>query len=142
MAVIGAGEFTGSVNSISFSRADGGSLIVAIDDSPISVWEWQRGDKGHRITETKCSVDTIVAAEFHPLDRNQIVTVGKNHIAFWTLDQNGTLYKRMGVFEGRDKPKYVTCISFNQAGDVITGDSNGNVIIWGRGTNIIHRFLR
>lgn len=58
----------------------------------------------------------MVAAEFHPLDRNQIVTCGKNHIAFWTLDQGGTLYKRMGVFETRDKPKYVTCLAFNHNG--------------------------
>lgn len=54
--VIGNGEFTGSVNSLCFSRADSGSMIVAIDDSAdkiISVWEWQRGEKGHKITETR-----------------------------------------------------------------------------------------
>lgn len=56
IAVIGAGEFTGSVNSLCFSRADSGSMLVAIDDSSdkvISVWEWQRGEKGHKITETR-----------------------------------------------------------------------------------------
>ncbi|XP_037914233.1 echinoderm microtubule-associated protein-like 2 isoform X3 [Hermetia illucens] len=145
VAVIGAGEFTGSVNCISFSRADGGSLLTAIDDSPekiISVWDWQKGEKGLRVTETRCSVDTVVAGEFHPLDRSQIITVGKGHVAFWTLDQNGTLYKRMGVFESREKPKYVTCIAFTQSGDVITGDSNGNIIVWSRGTNTISRFFK
>lgn len=60
-----------------------------------------------------------MAAEFHPLDRNQIVTCGKNHIAFWTLDQGGTLYKRMGIFENRDKPKYVTCLAFSPDGNII-----------------------
>ncbi|XP_031616634.1 echinoderm microtubule-associated protein-like 2 isoform X2 [Contarinia nasturtii] len=143
--VIGHGEFTGSINSLCFSRADSGSMIVAIDDSAdkiISVWEWQRGEKGHKITETRCSVDTIVAVEFHPLDRNQIVSAGKGHIAFWTLDQNGTLYKRMGVFEGREKPKYVTCLTFTQSGDVVSGDSNGNIVIWSRGTNTITRLLK
>lgn len=83
----------------------------------------------------QCSVDTVIAAEFHPLDRNCIVTCGKNHISFWTLDAGGTLYKRMGVFENRDKPKYVTCVAFNHLGDVITGDSNGSLIVWGRGKN-------
>lgn len=56
--VIGVGELTGSVNSLCFSRADSGSMIVAIDDSAdkiISVWEWQRGDKGHKVTETRVS---------------------------------------------------------------------------------------
>ena len=61
-------------------------------------------------------MDTVVAAEFHPLDRNQIVTCGKGHIAFWTLDASNVLYKRMGVFETRDKPKYVTCLGFNHNG--------------------------
>lgn len=54
--MIGVSDFTGSVNSLCFSRADSGSMIVAIDDSVdkiISVWEWQRGEKGHKITETR-----------------------------------------------------------------------------------------
>lgn len=56
VAIIGSGDFTGSVNSLCFSRADSGSMLVAIDDSSdkvISVWEWQRGEKGHKVTETR-----------------------------------------------------------------------------------------
>ncbi|XP_055535670.1 echinoderm microtubule-associated protein-like 2 isoform X2 [Wyeomyia smithii] len=143
--VIGMGEFTGAINCLSFSRADSGTILAAIDDSPdkiISIWDWQKKENGKRITETKCSVDTIVAVEFHPLDKGQIITIGKNHIAFWSLDHNGMLYKRMGVFENREKPKYVTAISFTPTGDVVTGDSNGNISIWARGTNIISRFLK
>lgn len=83
-----------------------------------------------------------MAAEFHPLDRNTIVTCGKSHIAFWSLDVGGTLYKRMGIFETRDKPKYVTCVAFLQTGETITGDSNGNLAIWGRGTNTIWKFIK
>lgn len=75
----------------------------------------------------------MIAAEFHPLDRHSVVTCGKSHISFWVLDQGGTLYKRMGIFENRDKPKYVTCLAFTQNGDTLSGDSNGNIIIWGRG---------
>ncbi|XP_058462136.1 echinoderm microtubule-associated protein-like 2 isoform X1 [Malaya genurostris] len=143
--VIGMGDFTGAINCLSFSRADNGTILAAIDDSPdkiISIWDWQKKENGKRITETKCSVDTIVAVEFHPLDKGQIITIGKNHIAFWSLDQNGMLYKRMGVFENREKPKYVTTITFTPTGDVVTGDSNGNISIWARGTNVINRFLK
>ncbi|XP_039294135.1 echinoderm microtubule-associated protein-like 2 [Nilaparvata lugens] len=89
-----------------------------------------------------CSVDTVVAAEFHPLDKSCIVTCGKSHISFWSLDNGGTLYKRNGIFENRDKPKYVTCLAFTQTGDVLSGDSNGSIIVWGRGTNTITRFMR
>lgn len=142
MAVIGLGDFQVAINCLSFSRSDGGAMLCCIDDAPdktISVWEWQRG---HRVTETKCSVDTVIAAEFHPLDRNSIIVIGKGHIAFWTLDTGGALYKRMGVFEGREKPKYVTCLTFTASGDAVTGDSNGNLIVWGRGTNTILRHLK
>uniref|UniRef100_A0A182ITF5 WD_REPEATS_REGION domain-containing protein n=1 Tax=Anopheles atroparvus TaxID=41427 RepID=A0A182ITF5_ANOAO len=142
---IGCGEFTGAINCLSFSRADSGNILAAIDDSPdkiISIWDWQKKEGGRKITETKCSVDTVVSVEFHPLDKGQIITIGKNHIAFWSLDQHGMLYKRMGVFESFEKPKYVTAISFTQTGDVVTGDSSGNLAVWKRGTNVISRFLK
>ncbi|XP_034239530.1 echinoderm microtubule-associated protein-like 2 isoform X6 [Thrips palmi] len=145
VAILGAGDFERSICCISFSKADGGQLLCAVDeanDHNISVWDWQKGERGQRITETKCSVDTVIAAEFHPLERNCIVTCGKSHISFWTLDAGGTLYKRMGIFENRDKPKYVTCVAFNHLGDVITGDSNGSLIIWARGTNTVSKLVR
>lgn len=48
----------------------------------------------------------------------------------------------MGIFESRDKPKFVLCVGFLQSGDVITGDSNGNLAIWARGTNTISKFIK
>ncbi|XP_024937136.1 echinoderm microtubule-associated protein-like 2 isoform X5 [Cephus cinctus] len=145
MSVIGSGEFDGSICCLSFSKADGGNFLCAIDetsDHNISVWDWQKSDRGVKVTETKCSVDTVVCAEWHPLERNQIVSCGKGHVSFWSLNNGGTLYKRMGVFENRDKPRYVTCVAFNQNGDILTGDSNGNIIVWARGTNTISRLVR
>ncbi|XP_039309492.1 echinoderm microtubule-associated protein-like 2 isoform X6 [Solenopsis invicta] len=145
LSVIGNGEFDGSICCLSFSKADGGNYLCAIDetsDHNISIWDWQKSDRGTKVTETKCSVDTVVCAEWHPLERNQIVSCGKGHVSFWSLDNGGMLYKRMGVFESRDKPRYVTCVAFNQNGDILTGDSNGNIIVWARGTNTISRLVR
>ncbi|XP_024881267.1 echinoderm microtubule-associated protein-like 2 isoform X7 [Temnothorax curvispinosus] len=145
LSVIGNGEFDGSICCLSFSKADGGNYLCAIDetsDHNISIWDWQKSDRGTKVTETKCSVDTVVCAEWHPLERNQIVSCGKGHVSFWSLDNGGMLYKRMGIFESRDKPRYVTCVAFNQNGDVLTGDSNGNIIVWTRGTNTISRLVR
>ncbi|XP_044580000.1 echinoderm microtubule-associated protein-like 2 isoform X2 [Cotesia glomerata] len=145
LTVIGIGEFDGSICCLSFSKADGGSYLCAIDetsDHNISIWDWQKGERGTKVTETKCSVDTVVCADWHPLERNQIVSCGKGHVSFWSLDNGGMLYKRMGVFEAREKPRYVTCLAFNQNGDVLTGDSNGNVIVWARGTNTIANLVK
>lgn len=68
---------------------DGGNLLVAVDEGQehtMSVWDWQRGERGSKITETKCATETVVAAEFHPLEAGVIVTIGKGHVNFWTLD--------------------------------------------------------
>ena len=83
-----------------------------------------------------------------------------------------TLSRKTGIFDARDKPKcvfwifapsvvdffvftvavtitsktdtfrYVTCLAFSSTGDVITGDSNGNVFIWGRGYNAVTKVMR
>lgn len=53
--IIGVGDFAGSVNCVSFSQADSGTFLVAIDDAPdkmISVWEWQKGENGKNSKNT------------------------------------------------------------------------------------------
>jgi len=142
---LGLADFEHNICCVSFSKADGGNLLVAVEESEhtISVWDWARGDRGHKITETKCSTETVVAAEFHPLEGRTVVTVGKGFVNFWQLDPTSfTLSRKTGIFDARDKPKYVTCLAFSSTGDVITGDSNGNVFIWGRGYNAVTKVMR
>lgn len=40
----------------------------------------------------------MFAADFHPTDTNIIVTCGKSHLYFWTLEGN-SLNKKQGLFE-------------------------------------------
>ncbi|XP_064623638.1 echinoderm microtubule-associated protein-like 2 isoform X5 [Lineus longissimus] len=139
MHIIGLGDFDRAVCCLSFSKADGGMYLCAVDegnDHILSIWDWQNGDKGRKVTETKCSQEPVLAAEFHPFEKNMIVTCGKSQLAFFTLD-NGSINKKQGVYEKYDKPKYVLCLTFAENGDVITGDSNGNIFVWPRGTNKI-----
>ncbi|KAF6774917.1 hypothetical protein AHF37_06149 [Paragonimus kellicotti] len=98
LRVLGLGDFERGLCCLSFSKTDSGARLCAVDDAQehvISVWEWQKGKK---ITDTKCSNDPVVAAEFHPLDESSIITCGKNHLNFWTLDNN-TLSKKSAIFE-------------------------------------------
>ncbi len=119
---------------------------MAVDegsDHTMSVWDWSRGERGTKVTETKCSTETVVAAEFHPLEAGVIVAIGKGHANFWQLDSTSlTLSRKTGLFDQRDKPKYVTCLAFSFTGDVLTGDSNGNIFVWGRGYNAVTKALR
>lgn len=48
-----------SVCCLSFSKADGGTLLLAVDEAPdhnISIWDWQKGEHGYKITETKVNI--------------------------------------------------------------------------------------
>ena len=39
------------------------------------------------------------------------------------------------MLEPRDRPRYFTSLAFTSAGDTLTGDSNGNLLLWARGYN-------
>ncbi|KAJ7345175.1 hypothetical protein JRQ81_001125 [Phrynocephalus forsythii] len=134
--VIGMGFFDRAVTCIAFSKSNGGSNLCSVDDSNdhvLSVWDWQREEK---LADVKCSNEAVFAADFHPTDTNIIVTCGKSHLYFWTLE-GSSLIKKQGLFEKQEKPKFVLCVTFSENGDAITGDSSGNILVWGKGTNRI-----
>ncbi|XP_068110774.1 echinoderm microtubule-associated protein-like 1 isoform X2 [Hyperolius riggenbachi] len=134
--VIGMGFFDRAVTCVAFSKSNGGGNLCAVDDSNdhvLSVWDWQKEDK---LADVKCSNEAVFVADFHPTDANIIVTCGKSHLYFWTLEGNA-LIKKQGLFEKQEKPKFVLCVTFSENGDTITGDSSGNLLVWGKGTNRI-----
>ncbi|XP_055735671.1 echinoderm microtubule-associated protein-like 2 isoform X3 [Salvelinus fontinalis] len=138
--VIGMGVFDRAVTCVAFSKSNGGAHLCAVDDANdhiLSVWNWQ---KEKQLADVKCSNDSVLAAAFHPMDDNLIVTCGKSHLNFWTMDGN-TLTKRQGLFDKNEKPKYVLCVAFAENGDAITGDSSGNIYVWAKGGNRISRVV-
>ncbi|XP_031719367.1 echinoderm microtubule-associated protein-like 2 isoform X2 [Anarrhichthys ocellatus] len=138
--VIGMGVFDRAVSCVAFSKSNGGTFLCAVDDANdhmLSVWNWQ---KEKQLADVKCSNDSVLAAVFHPMDANLIVTCGKSHINFWTIEGN-TLTKRQGVFEKHEKPKYVLCVAFAENGDAITGDSSGNIYVWAKGGSRISQVV-
>ncbi|KAI5098974.1 echinoderm microtubule-associated protein-like 2 isoform X1, partial [Silurus meridionalis] len=138
--VIGSGVFDRAVTCVAFSKSNGGAYLCAVDDANdhiLSVWDWQ---KEKHIADVKCSNDSVLGAVFHPMEANLIVTCGKSHINFWTIE-GSTLTKRQGLFEKHEKPKYVLCVTFAENGDAITGDSSGNIYIWAKGGNRISQVV-
>ncbi|KAM6428408.1 echinoderm microtubule-associated protein-like 2 isoform 2-T2 [Liasis olivaceus] len=134
--VLGPGPFDRAVTCVGFSKSNGGGLLCAVDDSNdhvLSVWDWQKEQK---LADVKCSNESVLAATFHPTEPTLLITCGKSHIHFWTL-AGGDLSKRQGIFEKHEKPKYVLCVAFTENGDTVTGDSGGNLYIWGKGGNRI-----
>ncbi|XP_075700333.1 echinoderm microtubule-associated protein-like 1 isoform X5 [Rhinoderma darwinii] len=134
--VIGMGFFDRAVTCVAFSKSNGGGNLCSVDDSNdhvLSVWDWQKEEK---LADVKCSNEAVFVSDFHPTDTNIIVTCGKSHLYFWTLEGN-SLIKKQGLFEKQEKPKFVLCVTFSENGDTITGDSSGNLLVWGKGTNRI-----
>lgn len=37
------------------------------------------------------------------------------------------------ILQKQEKPKFVLCVTFSENGDTITGDSSGNILVWGKG---------
>ncbi|XP_068106203.1 echinoderm microtubule-associated protein-like 2 isoform X3 [Hyperolius riggenbachi] len=148
--VIGVGHFDRAVTCLSFSKTDGGSHLCACDESGdhvLSVWQWQREMK---VTEVKCSTEPVLATIFHPTEPNLIITCGKSQLYYWSLEGaagagaaggTATLSKRQGVFEKYEKPRFVLCVAFAENGDVVTGDSNGNLFVWGKGSHRISQAM-
>ena len=116
--------------------------LAAVEEGPehcLAVWDWARAG---RLVEARGSSDTVVAVEFHPLDDGAIVTCGRGHVTFWQLEvAQAVLNRRTGVLEPRDTPKYFTCLAFATSGDLVTGDSSGNVLVWARGYNGVTKAL-
>lgn len=62
----------------------------------------------------QCSNESVFAADFHPTDSNIIVTCGKSHLCFWTLEKS-VLVKKQGLFEVREhgNMKDISSLSLN-----------------------------
>ncbi|XP_026935684.1 LOW QUALITY PROTEIN: echinoderm microtubule-associated protein-like 2 [Sagmatias obliquidens] len=138
--VLGLGVFDRAVCCVGFSKSNGGNLLCAVDESNdhmLSVWDWAKETK---VVDVKCSNEAVLVATFHPTDPTVLITCGKSHIYFWNLEGGG-MSKRQGLFEKHEKPKYVLCVTFLEGGDVVTGDSGGNLYVWGKGGNRITQAL-
>uniref|UniRef100_A0A8C1ZCM6 EMAP like 3 n=1 Tax=Cyprinus carpio TaxID=7962 RepID=A0A8C1ZCM6_CYPCA len=128
---IGLGTFERGVGALTFSSSDAGTLLCVIDDSNehmLSVWDWNKNIKH---VEVKSTNEAILAVDFSPTDTNNIISCGKSHVYFWTMS-TGTLTKKQGIFGKYKKPKFVLCFVFSLTGDVLTGDSEGNILTWGK----------
>ncbi|XP_035798454.1 echinoderm microtubule-associated protein-like 3 isoform X1 [Amphiprion ocellaris] len=128
---IGLGAFQRGVGSVAFSFADSGAFLCVIDDSNehmLSVWDCTKGTKHAEIKSTN---EAVFAVEFNPSDSTNIITCGKSHVYFWTLN-GGQFTKKQGIFGKYKKPKFIQCFVFSLTGDVLTGDSEGNILTWGK----------
>uniref|UniRef100_A0A8C9ZHE1 EMAP like 3 n=1 Tax=Sander lucioperca TaxID=283035 RepID=A0A8C9ZHE1_SANLU len=129
---IGLGTFQRGVGLVAFSF-DSGAFLCVIDESNehmLSVWDCNKGTKHAEVKNTN---EAVFAVEFNPSESANIITCGKSHVYFWTLSA-GQFTKKQGIFGKYKKPKFIQCFVFSLTGDVLTGDSEGNILTWGKST--------
>ncbi|XP_078666345.1 echinoderm microtubule-associated protein-like 2 isoform X6 [Branchiostoma floridae x Branchiostoma belcheri] len=140
---LGTGALEKAVIALAFS----GTLdrLAAIDSSEghmMSVWDIKSGKK---LTEAQVGTEVVCQVGFSPRSPDTVVTAGKEHLVWWELGvETGTLQEvaRANYDQRYNKAKYIICFLHNDRGDLITGDSNGTVFVWGEGGNCITQALK
>lgn len=136
-------DFDRPICCLAFSKHNQGSMLAVVDESTehtITLLDWSR-EKNWRLSEVNSGHEPVLAIDFHPIDKYSLVAVGKSGVNFWDV-RGMTMVKKAGSFDKYDKPKYVLCFTFNDHGDTITGDSNGNLVIWQRGSTKPKKIIR
>ena len=135
--ILGTGDFDNKVSCVAFSILDevGNSKLAVVDGAEqpnISVWtnfdKQQIAPK--MLTQSTASSDKVLSVRFYEKRHNILVTCGKTHLNIWSMEGD-ILMRRQGLFTKKiQKPKYVICTSFAASGEIISGDSDGNVMVW------------
>lgn len=140
ISVLGFGEYEIGVLAVAFSSHNLNEelLVVGIDKAPdqaISVWEMDLEGSSKTTLSTQGGTllgrvathqDTLCGVSFHPLDNHLIISFGKNHLTFWNRRKDGFFERSDVIEDGRT----VTCLTFMESGDLVTGDDTGCVRIY------------
>jgi len=135
--ILGLGELTNRVAALAFSirAGEGGSKLAIVDgaDQPnISIWTKfeKKQIQPVLLTSSTASSDRVLSVRFYEKRHNILVTCGKSHLNIWSIEGD-ILMRRQGLFTKKiEKPKYVICVAFANSGEIISGDTEGNLMVW------------
>ncbi|KAK6175613.1 hypothetical protein SNE40_014034 [Patella caerulea] len=91
-----------------------------------------------QLAATSTTTNTVTSGSFYPDNDQIIITYGKEHVFFWKLFgrevNDEEVYRilkdnKSGKFVD-GTPKLVTSLCFTPTGDVLTGDSDGSIVLW------------
>ena len=126
------------VAALAFSihaAGEGGSKLAIVDgaDQP-NILIWSKFEKKQiqpvLLTSSTASSDRVLSVRFYEKRNNILVTCGKSHLNIWSIEGD-ILMRRQGLFTKKiEKPKYVICVAFANSGEIISGDTEGNLMVW------------
>ena len=139
--LLGIDQFETSLKALAFSDLYEDFVYLAsvdTDQSPnLRVWKGFQddGQEQEYVGKVKAYSDAVENVYFYPEPSNIMLTIGKSHVTMWNIGEE--LQSRAGLFTRKiPRPKIVTCATFAKTGEVLTGDSDGNVMIW-RGVKVV-----
>ncbi|KAK6958895.1 Echinoderm microtubule-associated protein-like 2 [Biomphalaria glabrata] len=140
--VLGAGLMVKCVVALCFMPGE--DILACADNSQekkLTLWDVKEGSL---VAETFISTELLCDMGFNPKYPELLVTCGKEHLSWWKVyvEARRVQPSAQPNYEGFLKARYINCLSHNQKGDLITGDSNGTVYIWGNGGNSITNFVK
>ncbi|XP_074647902.1 echinoderm microtubule-associated protein-like 6 [Tubulanus polymorphus] len=119
------------VCSVDFSCTGKLLLTVGIDENhSIAVWRWQDGSK---VTSENGHTSRIFHAEFRPDSDSNFVSVGVNHVKFWSVAGSTLVGKNgnLGTLATDDiKMQTMLSIAFGANNVTFTGAMSGDVYVW------------
>ncbi|GFY68472.1 echinoderm microtubule-associated protein-like CG42247 [Trichonephila inaurata madagascariensis] len=127
LAVIGQGRLESDIIGAVFSWEGSMMMILeGLQDTIVSLWDWQNDTEITRSTTGQ----SLLGGAFHPLEDDIIVTYGRQHLAFWLKDGNGTLNRKDPLSAGRSGTNFLS-MEFLSDGRLVTGNSRGFITVWG-----------
>ena len=131
-----------SIRALAFSGGEGRYLAAISNDShyTMKIYDWKK-----RLLLTAAKSDTkehpIYMVRGNPKDENEFVTVGKNHLLFWSFDGH-VLKNKHGVLSGSFKsasaststaagelPSFYS-LTFSEKGYACLGGENGAIYVF------------
>ncbi|XP_048236766.1 echinoderm microtubule-associated protein-like 2 isoform X1 [Haliotis rufescens] len=140
--VLGLGNFIKAVMCLSFQKDS--DLLAAVDNSQEKTLSlWNVADGTH-VASTVLHVDVICDIGFNPHHTDLLVSIGKEHLAWWKVypETNKITTHAKPEYDNYLRAKFVICLTHTDKGDLVTGDSNGTIYVWGDGGNKITNFVK
>ncbi|XP_074661561.1 77 kDa echinoderm microtubule-associated protein-like [Tubulanus polymorphus] len=140
--VLGCKYFQKSVIALAFAKNK--DYLVAVDSSEehtMSVWDTLRGKM---ITSVQVGTPVVCDIKFNPRNADLIVTIGLEHLVWWKFipDSASLHLQAKADYQSHLRAKYINTMIHNDRGDLITGDSNGTIYIWGYSTNKVVNLVK
>eukprot|EP00727_Mastigamoeba_balamuthi_P005313 m51a1_g14780 hypothetical protein (1397) ;mRNA; r:446353-450955 len=122
--------FSRAVVAIGFSSD--GKRLAAVDmgdKRTITVHEVKADNSIAKIASRDAGPDPITAVKMNPTDPNQLATIAKNTVMFWTVNA-GSLTDKRGILGNVAPMQPQICLDYLPNGNAITGTASGQIYVW------------